>query len=184
MALRELLSSSQRQAFEAIPLDRPNLIKHYILSDQDLSLIRRRRGAQNRLGLAVQLALLRFPGRALLPDETPPTELLAFLARQLRTPVTALASYAERDETRREHLAELQLHYGCSLSESGSTVRLARGSFQQPCRPIGVSSWSELRLRNCGADLSSFRDWQCWNDYVRKSSSVLNVSCLRLSRAI
>jgi hypothetical protein len=42
----------------------------------------------------------------------PPTELLAFLARQLRTPVTAWASYAERDETRREHLAELQLHYG------------------------------------------------------------------------
>jgi TnpA family transposase len=71
VALRELLSSSQRQAFEAIPLDRPNLIKHYILSDQDLSLIRRRRGAQNRLGLAVQLALLRFPGRALLADETP-----------------------------------------------------------------------------------------------------------------
>jgi TnpA family transposase len=61
-------------------------------------------------GLAVQLALLRFPGRALLPDETPPTEVLAFLARQLRTPVTAWASYAERDETRREHLAELQLH--------------------------------------------------------------------------
>ncbi len=73
MALRELLSYSPRQSFEAIPLERPNLIKHYILSDQDLSLIRRRRGVQNRLGMAVQLAILRFPGRALLPDETPPT---------------------------------------------------------------------------------------------------------------
>jgi TnpA family transposase len=73
---RELLSTPQREAFEAIPLDRADLIKHYILSAQDLSLIHRRRGAQNRLGLAVQLALLRFPGRALLPDETPPQELL------------------------------------------------------------------------------------------------------------
>ena len=61
MALRELLSSSQRDALEAIPLDRAGLIEHYVLSDQDLSLIRRRRGAQNRLGLAIQLALLRYP---------------------------------------------------------------------------------------------------------------------------
>ena len=119
MALRELLSSSQREALEAIPLDRADLIKHYVLSDQDLSLIRRRRGAQNRLGLAVQLALLRFPGRALLPDETPPAELLAFLARQLGVPATAWASYADRDETRREHLAELQLHYGLESFRMG-----------------------------------------------------------------
>ena len=83
MALRELLSFSQREAFEAAPLDRAGLIEHYVLSDQDLSLIRRRRGAQNRLGLAAQLAFLRYPGRALLPSETPPPELLTFLARQL-----------------------------------------------------------------------------------------------------
>jgi len=59
MALRELLSSSQREALEAIPVDHAGLIEHYVLSDQDLSLVRRRRGAQNRLGLAVHLAFLR-----------------------------------------------------------------------------------------------------------------------------
>lgn len=168
MALRELLSSSQRAAFEAIPLDRADLIKHYILSAQDLSLIRRRRGAQNRLGLAVQLALLRFPGRALLPDEIPPAELLTFLARQLGVQVTAWTSYADRDETRREHLAELQLHYGLKSSELGSTVRLKRGFFQQPFRLTGVWSWSELRSRNCAVGLSSFLDWQYWSGYARK----------------
>jgi TnpA family transposase len=98
MALRELLSSSQGAALEAIPIDRAGLIEHYALSDQDLSLIRRRRGAQNRLGLAVQLALLQYPGRALLPNETPPAELLAFLARQLGLSASAWARYAERDE--------------------------------------------------------------------------------------
>jgi hypothetical protein len=96
MALRELLSSSQREALEAVPLDRAGLIEHYVLSDQDLSLIRRRRGAQNRLRLAVQLALLRYPGRALLPGETPPAELLTFVARQLGFSAGAWASYAER----------------------------------------------------------------------------------------
>jgi hypothetical protein len=48
----------------------------------------------------------------LLPNETPPGELLTFLALQLGLSSGAWAGYAERDETRREHLAELQLHYG------------------------------------------------------------------------
>ena len=112
MALREILSSSQREVLDAIPVDRAGLIEHYVLSDQDLSLIRRRRGAQNRLGLAVQLSFLRYPGRALQPNETPPTEILNFLARQLDLSPALWTSYAERDETRREHLAELQAHYG------------------------------------------------------------------------
>jgi hypothetical protein len=47
-----------------------------------------------------------------MPDENPPAELLTFLARQLGLSASAWASYAERDETRREHLAELQIHYG------------------------------------------------------------------------
>jgi TnpA family transposase len=64
------------------------------------------------LGLAVQLAFLRFPGRALLPSETPAAELLSFLSRQLGTSESAWADYAARDETRREHLAELLLHCG------------------------------------------------------------------------
>jgi TnpA family transposase len=125
MALRELLSSSQREALEAVPLDRAGLIEHYVLSDQDLRLIRRRRGAQNRLGLAAQLALLRYPGRALLPDETPPAELLTFLARQLGLSAGVWAGYAERDETRREHLAELQLHYGLRSFSIGQYRSLA-----------------------------------------------------------
>jgi TnpA family transposase len=127
MALRELLSSSQREVFEAIPLERAGLIEHYILSDRDLSLIRRRRGAQNRLGIAVQLALLRYPGRALLPSETPPAELLTFLARQLGLSASAWASYAERDETRREHLSELQVHYGLRSFSIGQYRSLSAG---------------------------------------------------------
>jgi TnpA family transposase len=102
MALRELLSSSQREAIDAIPVDRAGLIKHYVLNEADLNLIRRRRGNRNRLGFAVQLALLRFPGRVLKPDETPPPEFLNFIARQLGLSSSVWANYAERDETRRE----------------------------------------------------------------------------------
>ena len=77
-AASRILSPAQREALLVIPVDRASLIEHYVLSEQDLSLIRRRRGDHNRLGIAVQLALLRFPGIALQADETPPQELINF----------------------------------------------------------------------------------------------------------
>ena len=49
MPRREILSPAQREALLVIPVDRASLIEHYVLSEQDLSLIRRRRGDHNRL---------------------------------------------------------------------------------------------------------------------------------------
>ena len=103
MPRREILSPAQREALLAIPVDRAGLIEHYVLSEQDISLVRQRRGDHNRLGIAVQLALLRFPGTSLQGDETPPKELINFLARQLHVPSSGWNEYAQRDETRREH---------------------------------------------------------------------------------
>ncbi|MGR9727026.1 DUF4158 domain-containing protein, partial [Escherichia coli] len=40
-------------------------LRYYTFNDSDLSLIRQRRGDANRLGFAVQLCLLRYPGYAL-----------------------------------------------------------------------------------------------------------------------
>jgi TnpA family transposase len=108
-----------------IPLDRAGLIEHYVLSEQDLSLIRQRRGDHNHLGIALQLALLRFPGTALLADEAPPQELINFLALQLHVPSSAWGEYAQRDETRREHLLELQTHYGIRSFTLGQYRSLA-----------------------------------------------------------
>jgi hypothetical protein len=55
---------------------------------------------QSRLGFAVQLVYLRHPGQALGLGERPPAAMLAHVAGQVGAdPV---------DETRREHLAELQ----------------------------------------------------------------------------
>jgi TnpA family transposase len=125
MPRREILSPAQREELLAIPVDRAGLIEHYVLSEQDLSLIRQRRGDQNRLGIALQLALLRFPGTTLLADETPPQELINFLALQLHVPSTAWEEYAQRDETRREHLLELQAHYGIRSFTLGQYRSLA-----------------------------------------------------------
>ncbi len=78
-----LLSVLARAALFDPPSDATAIVRHYTLSPEDLALIRQRRRSPNRLGFAVHLAYLRFPGRALGPSETPPAELVAFIARQL-----------------------------------------------------------------------------------------------------
>jgi TnpA family transposase len=83
------------------------LIRLYSLSDSDLTFIKPHRGLHNRLGVAVQIGYLRFPGRALAREEEPHPQMLAMMAAQVRAPASVWARYAERDETRREHVSEI-----------------------------------------------------------------------------
>jgi TnpA family transposase len=105
---RNLFSATQRATLLALPQKPEELIQHCTLSQSDLSLIKRRRGDHNRLGFAVLLCGLRQPGVALSADSSLPPEFLAFVARQLRLEPGLWVQYAQRDETRREHLSELQ----------------------------------------------------------------------------
>ena len=54
------------------------------------------------------LCYLRYPGFALPTDSEPPAPLLSIVGRQLRIEPDIWPQYAQRPETRREHLAELQ----------------------------------------------------------------------------
>lgn len=76
MPRRSILSATERASLLALPDTEDELIRHYTFSEADLSLIRLRCGDANRLGVAVQLCLLRFPGQGLLPDANVPAFLL------------------------------------------------------------------------------------------------------------
>jgi TnpA family transposase len=65
-----------------------------------------------RLGFAIQLCYLRFPGQAMTLEAEPRTELLAHVAKQIHVTPDAWQEYAARDETRREHAIELQSIFG------------------------------------------------------------------------
>jgi hypothetical protein len=130
-------------------VDRAGLIEYYILSEQDLSLIRRRRGDHNRLGISVQLALLRSPGVVLQADETPPEELINFLALQLNISSSVWEEYAQRDETRREHLLELQTTTEFVHSLWVSTAHLPDGCCPLLCKPTEASRWFVQLSRSC-----------------------------------
>ncbi len=108
MPRRSLLTPAERAGLLAFPTTDEEFIRYYTFSESDLSAIRQRRGNHNRLGFAVQLCYLRYPGFALPTDANPPTLLLSVVGRQLNIEPEVWPRYAQRPETRREHLAELQ----------------------------------------------------------------------------
>lgn len=108
MPRRSLLTPAERNGLLALPSTDDELIRYYTLSEADLLFIRQRRGNHNRLGFAVQLCFLRYPGIALPTDAEPPAPLLAIVGLQLSIEPDIWPQYARRPETRREHLAELQ----------------------------------------------------------------------------
>jgi TnpA family transposase len=80
MPHRELLTESQRLSLQTPVTDERGMVRHYTLSSEDLTLINRHRSDPNRLGFALMLCYLRFPGRILQQGEQPPAALCAFVA--------------------------------------------------------------------------------------------------------
>jgi TnpA family transposase len=103
MAHRQLLTEEERQALLGIPLDAESLARCFTLSRADLQLVAERRRDANRIGFAVQLALLRHPGIALAQLEQPVESLVQWLARQLEIPAAPFAGYAGRPQTLTDH---------------------------------------------------------------------------------
>jgi TnpA family transposase len=108
MSRRTLLSPEQRARLFSIPIDAAEMTRYFVLSAEDLTLIRTKRRAVNRLGFAIQLCALRHPGRVLDPAELPPEPMLAFVGKQVGIDPALFGDYARRAETRREHMIELQ----------------------------------------------------------------------------
>jgi TnpA family transposase len=83
MPRRSILTAAERENLLGWPESQAELIRHYTISATDLAIIRQHRGAANRLGYAVQLCSMRFPGVALGVREKPFSPLLQMVADQL-----------------------------------------------------------------------------------------------------
>nr|WP_244649551.1 DUF4158 domain-containing protein [Mesorhizobium sediminum] len=91
-----------------IPVDEDSLVRYYTLTLPDLLEIQLRRREHNRLGFAVQLCLMRYPGRQLLANEVPPKAMLDYVAEQVGVSSVAFRLHARREETRSNHISHLQ----------------------------------------------------------------------------
>ena len=78
---RQQLTQAQIAALFDPPTDRRELVRHCTLSEADTAMIRRCRGDHNRLGYALMLCYLRYPGRPLRINERPPAALISFVRR-------------------------------------------------------------------------------------------------------
>ena len=160
MPRRSILSAAERDSLLALPDTKDDLIRHYSLSDSDLSIIRQRRGPANRLGFAVPLCYLRFPGILFGVDQPPSLPLLKLVADQLKVGVESWNDYGQREQTRREHLVELQtvfielrrrVHAGLNKGEARNA--LARAVFFNRLGEIRDRSFEQQRYRASGLNL-------------------------------
>lgn len=133
MSRRSLLSTEQRARLFAVPTTPEEMARYYVLSPADLTLLGAKRRAVNRIGFAVQLCLLRFPGQGLGPGQQPPAPLVDFVADQLGIAPATFVDYARRDQERREHATELHATLG---------LRSFRLSDWRDCLRIGThAAW-------------------------------------------
>lgn len=83
MPRRLVLTASERESLFALPENQDDLIRYYTFNAHDLSIIRLHREDVNRLGFAIQLCYMRYPGIILGFAERPFGPLLNMVARQL-----------------------------------------------------------------------------------------------------
>jgi TnpA family transposase len=112
MPRRHVITDAQFDRLLALPTGEADLIQHYTLSQEDLDVIARRRRPQNRLGFALQLCALRYPGRLIRPGETVPMEVAQFLGEQLDIDPAAIGDYATRVQTRYDQLDTMREIFG------------------------------------------------------------------------
>jgi TnpA family transposase len=127
MPRRSLLSETERAGLLILPASQDDLVRQYSFTDTDMALIRQRRGAANRLGFAVQLCLLRYPGYALASDTKLPDLVIDWIAKQVGSDVAAWPEYGGREKTRNEHLHELRAYLGLSAFGLADFRNLVRG---------------------------------------------------------
>lgn len=112
MVHRPILTERQRKDLISLPADESSMLSYYILSDEDIIRIKQKRDDHNRLGFALQLCALRYPGRYLNADDILPKKLVDFVGAQIGLSEKQLLKFSYKSVTRYEHLRTLQQNYG------------------------------------------------------------------------
>lgn len=108
---RELLSIDQRKSFMHIPEDEFTIGTYYTFSKQDIEIINRHRKDENKIGFAVQLAILRYPGWTYPHIDCVPLSVIKYIARQINVVSKSFESYPQRENTLWEHIKEIRSEY-------------------------------------------------------------------------
>ncbi|MCS1390271.1 MULTISPECIES: Tn3 family transposase [Lysinibacillus] len=108
---RELLTPDQRLGLMQIPEDEWILGTYYTFSKRDLEIINKRRREENRLGFAVQLAILRYPSWPYTHIKSIPDSVIDYISKQIGINSSSLSLYPQRENTLWDHLKEIRSEY-------------------------------------------------------------------------
>jgi TnpA family transposase len=113
MATRDVFSEDELAQLRGFPEPaRAELIRYFTLAPADEAFVRKFRGQDNVMGVAVQLCTL--PWLGFVPDDVAaaPAAVVARLSEKLGIPVGALRGYGSREQTRTGHLREVAAYLG------------------------------------------------------------------------
>ncbi len=157
MYRRRLLTPYQRKRLLSLPGpdDLPLIARFHTFSAHDLQIIQRQRGDENRLGYALILALLRYPGYPLRPQQALPDHILGYIAGQIKVDPAAYESYAQTrgGETRREHIRAVRELFGFRAFSPAIRRQLSETLF-----PLALSTARAMTLVETA--LEQLRRWQ------------------------
>jgi TnpA family transposase len=91
MPRRAILTDTERKSLFALPDNQEGLILYYCFSESDIPIIRQHRGAANKIGFAIQLCYMRYPGIILPVEDDPGIALLQIVAQQFGIESTTTA---------------------------------------------------------------------------------------------
>ncbi len=123
----QFLTIAERERLSKFPqeISKEDVITFFTLTGEDLNQIPTTSADYNRLGFALQLSALRFLG--FCPDElmTTPSEVVTYVAKQLKIDSPSLDAYGQREHTRTDHLQQIRQYLGFrKASEADLTTLL------------------------------------------------------------
>jgi TnpA family transposase len=123
-----ILTDEQRLWLTTIPpdLSQKELVRYYTLSPDDIAFIQRHYKDENRLGIAVQLCGLRYPGRRLVDLLPIPEPVLGYIAEQMDIAPEAFTDYGQREATIYEHRNDIRQAYGYRNYDARDQLPLTR----------------------------------------------------------
>nr|WP_292721302.1 DUF4158 domain-containing protein [Mesorhizobium sp.] len=110
------MTKTQREKLLASPGTEDEVVRHHSVTADDLAAIAQSRMPETRLGYALQLCCLRYPGRYLRRGELLPCAMLDHIAEQIGADAEAISLFARRGATRYEQLAAIKQRHGFGTS--------------------------------------------------------------------
>lgn len=109
-----ILSEEQRKELTSLSDDINDytIAKYYTLSEEDINYALSHRRNVNKIGFAIQLCCLRYPGWTFADVKSIPHKMLTYISKQLNLSYTDFNHYGERRATRFTHIEEICTWYG------------------------------------------------------------------------